>query len=203
MTISIPDRVIVLDYGRVVSLEQSPADRERIEELAGVGDAIWTAYRELRHPLDQGTLSPDEFWRRIGASVGRDWDLATRHALWSADLRSWLTVDLATVRVVDDLLAGGTRVVLLSNAGFDFAGPYRQSPLGARLEQVFVSAEHDLLKPDARLYRHVAETVDVPIERLVMIDDRVENVRGVEALGGLGHVHTDAEALRAFLTALS
>ncbi|TPW70636.1 HAD-IA family hydrolase [Schumannella sp. 10F1B-5-1] len=202
MTISIPDHVIVLDYGRVVSLEQSPADRARIEEIAGVGDAIWTAYRELRHPLDQGTLSADEFWRRIGASVGRDWDLATRHALWSADLRSWLTVDATTVQIVDELLAGGTRVVLLSNAGFDFASPYRHSPLGARLEHVFVSAEHDLLKPDARLYRHVAETVGVPTERLVMIDDRAENVRGVEALGGRGHVHTDAAALRAFLIAL-
>ncbi|TPW75938.1 HAD-IA family hydrolase [Schumannella soli] len=203
MAISIPDRVILVDYGRVISLEPSDDDRRAIERIANGSAEIWPEYQRLRHPLDQGAITVDEFWTRIGASVGRDFDLATRHALWSADLRGWLTVEPGTVRLVDELLQGGTRVALLSNAGHDFASPYRGSPLGSRLERVFVSAEHELLKPDARLFRLVAAELGVSTDRLVLIDDRAENVAGVEAVGGTGHLFTTPDSLRAFLLALT
>ena len=55
--------------------------------------------------------------------------------MWALDFRGWTTADPEVVRVVTDLVAGGTRVALLSNAAPDYGGPFRFSPVGALFEQ--------------------------------------------------------------------
>jgi putative hydrolase of the HAD superfamily len=57
--LSLPGRTVIFDYGEVISLSQSPADRAVIMSLAGVGDdtageRFWTAYYAHRDGLDQG-----------------------------------------------------------------------------------------------------------------------------------------------------
>ncbi|TPX00994.1 HAD-IA family hydrolase, partial [Schumannella luteola] len=108
-----------------------------------------------------------------------------------------------TMALIEELHAGGTRTALLSNAGFDFGGPFRFSPMATLFEAVFVSAELGLLKPDAEIYRHVAEELEIELDRMVFIDNKAVNVEGAAALGVTGHVFTGAERLRAFLESLA
>ena len=57
MPISLPGQTVIFDYGEVISLAQSAADREVIAGLAGVGcDSMtfWRAYFAHRDSLDQG-----------------------------------------------------------------------------------------------------------------------------------------------------
>lgn len=204
MSISIPGTVVVFDYGEVISVTPSEADRTALTEIAG-GDAdqFWPAYWRHRNALDQGTLTIQQYWRGIERELGESWEDATIHRLWLADFRSWLTIDHDTLQVLLDLKAGGTRLALLSNAGRDFGSYFRHGTLGDLFEQVFVSGELGTVKPSADIFEHVMAKLGVTPEQTVFIDNKAENVAGAEALGIAGHLYTSAADLRAYLEGLA
>jgi putative hydrolase of the HAD superfamily len=203
--LSLPGRTVIFDYGEVISLPQSPADRAVITELAGITDEaaaerFWTAYFAHRDGLDLGKAGVAAYWRAIADDIGARWDDARVHELWAADFRSWLSVNPAVVDVLADLRAGGTPLALLSNAGPDYGSYFRHGPLGDFFSACYVSGELGLLKPEADIYRHVLDDLGITPAEAIFIDNREPNVAGAEALGITGHVFTDATRLRAFLT---
>jgi putative hydrolase of the HAD superfamily len=175
--LSLPGRTVIFDFGEVISLSPSNADRAAIARLAEVDDAdaekFWRAYSAHRDGLDQGTAGAIAYWQAISDDLGAAWDEARMHELWAADFRSWLSINPAVIEVLSDLRAGGTRLALLSNAGPDY-GSY---------------------------IRHVLADLSITPAEAVFIDNRDSNVAGAEALGITGHVFTTADALRSFLTA--
>lgn len=201
--ISLPGRTVIVDYGEVVSLSQSAADRETIRALAGVrAEPFWRAYYAHRDGLDQGGAGVAAYWRAIAGDVGENWDDARVHELWAADFRSWLSINPGTVEVLADLKAGGTRLALLSNAGPDYGSYFRHGPLGDFFAGVYVSGELNLLKPHAEIYQHVLGDLGITAAQAVFVDNNEANVRGAQALGVTGHVFTGPAALRAFLESL-
>ena len=204
MSISIPGRVIVFDYGEVISGPQSDADKAAIVEAAGVdAEPFWTAYWAHRDDLDHGRASIPEYWARVAADLGVSWTPAQVAALWACDFRSWISIEPGTVALLDELHAGGTRLAILSNAGYDFGDPLRRAPFGRYFEQVFVSAELGKLKPHADVYEHVARELGIGFDAFVFIDNKAPNVDAAVALGATGHHFTGVEGLRAFLTGLA
>jgi putative hydrolase of the HAD superfamily len=204
VAISIPDRVVVFDYGEVISLPQSHADRAALVAAARVDpEAFWPAYWQHREELDQGRVLVRDYWSRLSAQLGADWTPAEVQQLWVLDVRSWLSVDPGTVQVIAELHAGGTRLALLSNAGFDFTELFRHSPFSAYFDDFFVSAELDLVKPDPAIYQHVADELGIGFGNFVFVDNKAENVDALVALGGTGHVFVGAAELRRFLEGLA
>ena len=204
--ISLPGRTVIVDYGEVISLAPSAADREVITGLAGVsGDSgpFWRAYFAHRDGLDQGSAGVAAYWQAIADDLGVSWDDARVHELWAADFRSWLSVNPGTIEVLSDLRAGGTKLALLSNAGPDFGSYFRHGPLGDLFAACYVSGELGLLKPHPEIYQHVLGDLGISAAQAVFIDNRQANVRGAETLGITAHLFTDVTALRAFLTSLS
>jgi putative hydrolase of the HAD superfamily len=203
MAISIPGKVIVFDYGEVISVTPTEDDRAALTEIAG-GDAqvFWPAYWRHRNQLDQGTLSIQAYWRGIERELGESWGDATIHRLWLADFRSWLTIDHDTLDILVDLKDGGTRLALLSNAGRDFGSYFRHGTLGDLFEKVFVSGELGTIKPSPEIFEHVMSELGVTPEQTVFVDNKEENVRGAQALGIAGHVFTSPQELRAYLEGL-
>jgi putative hydrolase of the HAD superfamily len=195
---------VVFDYGEVISTPQSEADRAALVAAARVpADDFWPVYWQHREELDQGRVLVRDYWPRLGDQLGVDWSPAELQQLWVLDVRSWLSVDPGTVQVIADLHAGGTRLALLSNAGFDFTELFRQSPFSAYFDSVFVSAELDLVKPDPAIYQHVADALGIGFDRFVFVDNKAENVDALVALGGIGHVFVGADDLRTFLMGLT
>ena len=202
--ISLPGRTVIFDYGEVISLPQSAADREAIRALADIdAEPFWRAYFTHRDGLDQGGAGVAAYWRAIADEVGAQWDDARVHELWAADFRSWLSINPGTIEVLADLKAGGTRLALLSNAGADFGSYFRYGPLGDFFAACYVSGELNLLKPHAEIYQHVLADLGITAADAVFIDNREKNVRGAEAVGITGHVFTDAGTLRVFLESLA
>jgi putative hydrolase of the HAD superfamily len=204
--ISLPGRTVIFDYGDVISLPQSAADRKMIATLAGVGcdsEPFWRAYYAHRDGLDQGSAGVAAYWRAIANDLGVSWDDARVHELWAADFRSWLSINPAVIEVLADLRAGGTTLALLSNAGPDYGSYFRHGPLGDFFAACYVSGELNLLKPHPEIYRHVLADLGISAAEAVFIDNREANVRGAKALGITGHLFTGMTGLRAFLTALS
>jgi putative hydrolase of the HAD superfamily len=204
VNIRIADRVIVFDYGEVISVSQSAADRAALVELSGLDARLfWELYNRYRDDLDQGVTLPREYWNLIARDAGVEWSPARVQQLWAADIRSWISVEPGTVQLLAELHAGGTRIALLSNAGFDFSDPFRYSPMADFFEAIFVSAELGLIKPDPEIYRVTAGELGIALEQMVFIDNKKINVDAATALGVTGHVFTTVAELRAFLESLA
>lgn len=204
MNIRIPDRVIVFDYGEVISRTQSEADRAAIVEAAGSNDAtFWPIYWAHRDELDHGTLSIVDYWGRIAGDLGTAFTHAQVSELWVRDVRSWLSIDPGTVDLLEQLHGGGTRTALLSNAGFDYGDLLRRAPYSQGFERVFVSAELGMLKPHPDVYRHVADELGITFDQFVFVDNKAPNVEAAVALGATGHVFVGVPELRAFLEQLA
>lgn len=204
MSLSIPDRVVVFDYGEVISLSPSPEDRAHLLAVSGCdADEFWDAYWRHRDGLDRGTTSIPEYWALIAADIGAGWDAPTVHALWVADFRSWWSVEPDTLRLITELHSGGTRLAILSNAGFDFASGFRYSPMGVYFERVFVSAEMAALKPDPAIYIEVAGELGITPGEMVFIDNKRVNTDAAAALGITAHHFTSVAGLEIFLRSLA
>ena len=204
MSISIPDRVVVFDYGEVISHTPSAADQAVLVEISGCdAEQFWTTYWRHREGLDKGTTGIVDYWSLVAADLGASWTASKVHELWVADFRSWFSVETRTLDLIGELRDGGTRVALLSNAGFDFSGPFRLSPMGQLFERVFVSAEMDAVKPDPSIYVETAAELGIALEQMVFIDNKSENTDAAAALGVTTHHFTGVEGLDAFLRSLS
>jgi len=204
MTLRIADRVVVFDYGEVISLEPNEADRAALVAIAGIdADRFWASYWVHRDGLDRGTVSVVEYWKLIADDTGAAWSASTVQRLWAADFTSWISVEPGTIDLIAELHAGGTRVALLSNAGFDFAGPFRFSPMAQFFERMFVSAEMRDLKPDPSIYLEVSDELGITPEQMVFIDNKKINTDAAAALGATVHHFVHVDGLRQFLTALA
>jgi putative hydrolase of the HAD superfamily len=205
--LSLPGRTVIFDFGEVISLTPSDADRAAIARLAEVDDSgaekFWQAYSAHRDGLDQGTAGAIAYWQAISDDLGTAWDEARMHELWAADFRSWLSINPAVIEVLSDLRAGATRLALLSNAGPDYGSYFRHGPLGDFFQGCYVSGELGLIKPDPEIFLHVLADLSITPAEAIFIDNRDSNVAGAQALGITGHVFTTADALRSFLTSMA
>jgi putative hydrolase of the HAD superfamily len=202
--IPLAPRVVVFDYGEVISRTPSREDRDGLVARAAVDDAaFWPAYWGHRDGLDRGTLSIGEYWASVARDLGTSWSPLDVHELWAIDHRMWLSVDPGTLGVLHALRDGGTRLALLSNAGADFGGWLRHGSFGPLFERVYVSGELGLLKPDAGIYEHVMHELGIAASDFVFVDNKAVNVEGARSVGGTGHVFTDAARLESWLRELA
>jgi putative hydrolase of the HAD superfamily len=204
MTLRISDRVVVFDYGEVISVTPSDEARAAILAIAGVdAEPFWAGYWRHRDDLDRGTISVPEYWALIAGDTGAHWTPSTVQRLWAADFTSWISVEPETIDLIAELHAGGTRLAVLSNAGYDFASALRFSPMGRYFERVFVSAEMNNLKPDPSIYLEVVEALGITPAELVFIDNKKVNTDAAAALGATVHHFVGVAGLRSFLTSLA
>lgn len=194
----------MFDYGEVISRSPSATDQQVLLDLAGVEPEIfWPSYWGRRDPLDQGTVSVPEYWAQVAADTGASWSASRVYELWVADFRGWWSVEPGTIDLIARLNAGGTRLAILSNAGFDFASGFRFGPLGQYFERVFVSAEMAAIKPDPAIYLEVADELGITPTEMVFIDNKAVNTDAAAALGITAHHFTGVPGLEAFLEGLS
>jgi putative hydrolase of the HAD superfamily len=201
--IGLSPRVVVFDYGEVISRSPSEADRDALIDRAGAEpEAFWPAYWAHRDDLDRGTLSIAAYWALVADELGASWSPIDVHELWAIDHRSWLSVDPATLAVLHALREGGTRMALLSNAGADFGGWLRHGSFAPLFERVFVSGELGMVKPGADIYAHVMAELGIGAAEFLFVDNKAVNVEGARSVGGDGHVFTDAAGLESWLREL-
>jgi putative hydrolase of the HAD superfamily len=204
LALNIPGRVVVFDYGEVISLSPNEQDRAVLLATADADpELFWQSYWAHRDDLDHGVLSIRDYWKRIGEDLAQPFSESRIQELWLADFRSWLSVNPEVFDVLAELHAGDTRMALLSNAGFDFASPFRFSPMARFFERVFISAELGMRKPYQEIFDEVAEELGIVPAEMIFIDNKQENVDGAAAFGATSHLFVTVAGLRDFLDALA
>lgn len=161
----------------------------------------------------QRFLTAEDFdfmaWNHLQDS-GRRWadgvaEVRRTHPHWAAHADAYLAHFPAslsevpgTADVVRDLHAAGIPLLGLTNWSDELYYPHAAERFAVlrMLDDVVVSGEVKVAKPDPRAYRLVAERAGLPLQELVFVDDSPVNVASAANLGMDAVLFTDADTLR-------
>jgi len=194
-------RALLVDFGGVLttSVWDSFAAFCRAEGLDE--DAVKRLFREdpraladLRD-LETGAIGEEEFEARFGRMLG----LRDPENLIDSMFRGMAPVE-PMLEAVRRARAGGLRTGLVSNSWS--TAHYDRELLGSLFDDVVISAEVGLHKPQPEIYLLAAERLGAEPEACVFVDDLRENCAGAEAVGMTAVLHRDPDATIAALERL-
>jgi epoxide hydrolase-like predicted phosphatase len=194
-------RGLVVDFGGVLTssvgdsfkafCEREGIDHEVLKNLVRSAYGVGTDPDSLVSMIETGRIEQGEFESRMGAllSEGLDHPIETEGLL--SRMLAELHFDIPMVEAVRDVRQAGVPTALLSNSwGIEY---YPRDLLGELFDQVVISGEVGLRKPDRAVFLLAAERLGLPPLRCVFVDDTKGNVKAAEAVGMRGIVHERAE----------
>lgn len=175
--------IVIFDLGRVlidVDVERcltqfSEAFQAPVHEiLNGKGDGAHTDFMV-------GKLTGDEFHRLTCQRFGRNVDAETFRNVWLSMLGEPKHDSIA---VVAELLNRKFPLAVLSNVDpWHFSHCKTIIPEIQQIENIFLSYEIKLKKPDPAIFTHVLNALEIPAEKCLFVDDLVENVEAATKIG--------------------
>jgi putative hydrolase of the HAD superfamily len=183
---------LLMDFGGVLttSVWDSFADFCRSKGLED--DAVKRLFREdplaladLR-ALETGRIEENEFERRFADRLG----LAEATNLIDS-MFGGMAPEPRMVSAVSAARAAGVPTCLVSNSWS--TAHYDRVLLGELFDQVVISAEVGLHKPQPEIYLLASGRLEVEPERCVFVDDLRENCEGAETVGMTSVLHRDPD----------
>jgi epoxide hydrolase-like predicted phosphatase len=135
---------------------------------------------EMGRKAALGQAQVEDVWRWVGSRLELMPDELERlqDEFWQGD-----QLDGALVQYIRELRQE-CRTALLSNAWPGMRQMIENEwGIADCFDDLFISAELGLAKPDPKIYRLVLDRLDVPPPRAVFVDDFSENVKAAAALG--------------------
>jgi 2-haloacid dehalogenase len=196
MTMSKPTAV-VFDVGNVLYgwdphsfLErQIPEDEARLRFIEDVDLWGWHDTLDGGRPFDEAAAELSEKFP----------DYAAHISAWGERFGETINDPVPGVHaLVEELEARGVPLFAITNFSAEFWAPFRarENFFFRRFQNIVVSGEEKLLKPDPAIYYRALERFGLKPEQALFVDDRKINVEGAEAVGMHGHLFTGAEDLR-------
>lgn len=194
-------KAVVFDIGRVIIqwdlrhlYAKLISDSQELDWfLANVVSEKW------HHQQDEG--------RPLGDMVAqRKRDFPQHGALIDAYAARFPETIPGPVAGTHDLIAqlsdAGVPLFGLSNFGADFWDEFRGAwPVFDLFDDIVVSGHEKCAKPEAQIYQIAEERFGLPVQQLLFVDDKAENIAAAVARGWQGHVFTGADRLAADLSA--
>ncbi len=195
-------RALILDFGGVVSrtlFETHALSEEALGLPPGSltwqgpfdpeNDALWRS-------MQADEIPEREYWRRrtleVGALVGKDWTemsqfvRAARGADPAAVIRAEFFTTIAAAKNAGVVLA-----ILSNELDLFYGADFRDKlPFLSDFDVVVDATYTGILKPDPRAYQACLDTLGLPAENCVFVDDQERNVVGARAVG-IPTVHFD------------
>jgi HAD superfamily hydrolase (TIGR01509 family) len=192
-------RNVVFDAGGVL-LEWNPP---RVIAALYPDPAVQAAIREhiFEHPdwheFDRGTITEAAAPAHFAQRSGRSQDEVRQ--LLRATAESLRPID-GTIRLLEDLAAGGVHLFLLSNMPEStFNILVKRHAFFAHFKHLVISGKLLLLKPEPAIYKHLVDTTGIVPSESVFIDDLTRNVIAARESGLHAIQFTTPEACRAAL----
>jgi len=186
---------VLVDWDPRYMYRQLFDDPDEMESfLAEVTTAEWNAHQDAGRPWAEA----------IELLVAEH---PQRRELIEAYRRRWpemLAGEIpGTIDVLADLRAAGVRLLALSNWSAEtFPVARERFEFLAWFEEIVISGEVGVNKPDRRIFEHLMEHFDIEPRATLFIDDSSANVEAAEELGFGAILFTDAGALRRELVRL-
>lgn len=133
------------------------------------------AYFEASRQQDIGEITNEQFIERLSDLTGR---LVTHE-----EIDATAMVDREVVDVVE-ALRRTYKTALLSNAPSALIrGILKEHRLEQYFDEIVISSEVGMVKPDAEIFRYVLRRLGVAAEEAVFIDDNPGHVKAAEGVG--------------------
>lgn len=175
---------VLFDYGMVLSAAPDLSAWARMREVSGLTeDILHHRYWADRHAYDRGDLKAEQFWSRVIAEQA-PLSPETFVALTAADVDFWGGLNQPMIDWADTLKRSGLRIGILSNMpdAMEVGLRARHSWIENFDHQTW-SHVVNLAKPEPAIYQHAIDGFGVPAERILFLDDRMENINAARALG--------------------
>lgn len=201
-------RALVVDYGGVLTTPLAATMGDWLE-VDGIDPASFRAtMREFLgdgaaanpvHALERGELEVPHFEQQLAARL-----VSTRaEPVVAAGLLSRMFAGFREAEGMTDVVRrvrrAGLRTALLSNS---WGADYPREGWDELFDEVVISGEVGLRKPDPEIYLLCADRLGLPPAQCVFVDDLPPNVRGAAAVGMIGVLHRSVESTVAELDVL-
>ena len=190
-------KAIVFDYGGVICLPPPPEADVEIGRLVGLPiETFRERNRKYRREWDRGSYDAVAFYRLITAESPdfADEELAR---IAQMDMDNWKNVDPDAVQLMRDVKAAGFMLGILSNLSHDFfAWVGKNVPVFDEADVAVISCEHNVIKPEAEIYRILRDRLGCEYGEIVFFDDLVDNIAKARELGIQSFLWDGAENAR-------
>jgi putative hydrolase of the HAD superfamily len=175
-------RAVYFDLGGVIVRTGDREPRTKLAERLGMSyeelaKAVFENESSLRASL--GAISPQEHWADVIQRLGLPLSEAdsVRQEFFAGD-----TLDLDLINFLRSLHPK-YRTGLLSNAWSDMREYLVGQKIDDAFDQLIISAEVGIMKPDLRIYRLALEKLGVAPAEAIFVDDSIVNIEGARAVG--------------------
>ncbi len=191
-------RAVLFDLGGVVY--HWPGLDPRWAEQLGVSqdDFVRALYAGNEEGPLVGAMTAQEWWAGVGDRLGIDHEAADRlrrDFTGATELIEPMVAFIHTLRPAH-------RTAFLSNAWSDARPRLQRDGIEAAVDEVILSCEVGVAKPDPRIYRLALERLSVDPSYAVFVDDSHDNVTAARGLGMHGVVARSTDQVIAEVQAL-
>jgi epoxide hydrolase-like predicted phosphatase len=195
---------IIFDLGSVLAPHGTLIQEAGfISEKLGVSEyeAISAVEHSNYSPAEVGQEMSIDFWRRIFNEL----NVPRSDNVILELMHSWVNqVSIISQPMLD--LVGQLRteykVGLLSNTSAEYIPVLRDKNFFEHFDNVVLSYEVGLRKPDPAIYELAAEHLNIPPQQLVFVDDMAVNVEAANKFGMRGIIFQDIDQLKRDLAVL-
>ncbi|MCX6035374.1 MAG: HAD family phosphatase [Chloroflexi bacterium] len=194
-------RAVFIDFGGVIMRTEDKGPRTRQAERLGM------TYRDLEkiffesdssQRASRGEIPEETHWQSVAEALG----VSRKDA--DKIIAEFFSGDRADSALLDFLrgLNPECKVGLISNAWSGLRAFITSQKFDDVFDEMIISAEVGLIKPDPRIYRLALEKLGVQPEESVFLDDVLVNVEGARSVGMSAIQFTQPEKTREELTQL-
>lgn len=176
-------RAVIWDMGGVLVRTEDYVPRERLAERLGMTRVDLENQffdNESGDRAQLGEISIDQHWENIRQVLGlkKDEMEQVRDEFWGGD-----KLDMELVGYIRSLRAA-YKTGLLSNSFSNLRRVVTEMwEIADAFDEIIISAEEGLVKPDARFYQLALERIGVAPTEAVFIDDMLRNIEGARHVG--------------------
>jgi putative hydrolase of the HAD superfamily len=197
-------QAVIFDYGNVLSLSQAPSDVALMSNHLNVPvDLFEKQYWATRLAYDRGDFTGTTYWTDIAEKLERKITDSEIKSLSEIDNLSWSRPNMPIVAWAYSLRGCGLKTAILSNMPREFqmsmATNCRWLP---EFDHGSFSWQLRAIKPDAAIYQHCLDGLNVAPENALFIDDRYPNIEGAQRMGLKTMLFTNTEQVCAELARL-
>lgn len=176
-------KLIIFDFGGVILRTYDKTPRTKLAEKYGltyeqIETLVFANHSGKKAAL--GLISTEEHWLEVSKELSFSPEAIPQFQL---DFFGGDRIDMQLVDMIRSLKSH-YKTALLSNAWDNLRGfIVNDLAINDIFDQMFISAELGLAKPDSKIYHHVLDEMSFSPEQSVFIDDFSENILAAQLLG--------------------
>ena len=190
-------KVLLFDLGRVLVDFDHQRAAERISSFCSKSSLeIYNLFFESPATIafEAGKITPENFYLQVKEMLGLKLSYASFIPIWNDIF--FLSPKNRSIFKLVNILRANYKTALLSNVNtLHYEYIKKNFPVFGVFDQVFLSFELGLIKPDQAIYNLVIRKLQVRPQEIFYTDDRADLVESAKSLGIRGCVFASPEQL--------